>query len=370
MGAQAWPFNYATTGDPAYTAQQLRQLSVAPFVAMGSSGRPLGAKSGIRVGTPSSVATITGSGPYSWNIGGFAGVIDGEANAAAGPYTYSFDTTQTGTIAAAGAAARVDAVDVVISDSDEGDGSGAKNVTCMYTQGPATGGGTPAAPARSHRLFLINVPTSGAPTIQWAPDWSGDPGEWTFNTLAELTAYTTLITAANVPVNQRATVITDITAANNGDYIWTGSSWALSAGTTPQIWMDRANVGVSGAGSAWNALATTGWMTQTKNVGFAAWNGTIVAPLTGRYRLDVGAYITGVASCILSVTKNNATPGQTNPVINISGAAAGGETIPQGSKIVTLTAGDVLRINVFPSANWGWDTDPSSGWFGLQYLGV
>lgn len=226
MGAQAWPFNYATTGDPAYTAQQLRQLSVAPFVAMGSSGRPLGAKSGIRVGTPSSVATITGSGPYSWNIGGFAGVIDGEANAAAGPYAYSFDTTQTGTIAAAGAAARVDAVDVVISDSDEGDGSGAKNVTCEYTQGPATGGGTPAAPARSHRLFLINVPTSGAPTIQWAPDWSGDPGEWTFNTVAERDAYVTLIGSANVPSQQQVMILNDPLSTNNGWWSWSGSGWS------------------------------------------------------------------------------------------------------------------------------------------------
>ena len=226
MGAQAWPFNYATTGDPAYTARQLRQLSVAPFVAMGSSGRPLGAKSGIRVGTPSSVATITGSGPYSWNIGGFAGVIDGEANAAAGPYAYSFDTTQTGTIAAAGAAARVDAVDVVISDSDEGDGSGAKNVTCMYTEGPATGGGTPAAPARSHRLFLINVPTSGAPTIQWAPDWSGDPGEWTFNTVAERDAYVALIGSANVPPMQKTTVLADVTAQNSTTYTWYSTGWS------------------------------------------------------------------------------------------------------------------------------------------------
>lgn len=363
MGAQAWPFNYATTGDPAYTAQQLRQLSVAPFVAMGSSGRPLGAKSGIRVGTPSSVATITGSGPYSWNIGGFAGVIDGEANAAAGPYTYSFDTTQTGTIAAAGAAARVDAVDVVISDSDEGDGSAAKTVTCVYTEGPATGGAAPAAPARSHRLFLINVPTSGAPTIQWAPEWSGSPGHWTFNTYAELTAYTTLITAANIPVNQHVTVIADTTATNNGGYGWSGSLWLPVSGVcVPHFVLKKSSpypFNGSYADHTWDSslsegslagFTTSDWVTFTCNLG-------------GVYLLGLHlTAATGGTSANLAILKNAAIYREDNGPL--SGAAWTSLSIPVS---IRFAVGDTFKMQTGGSGGTGL-SDATKNYCSVDYL--
>jgi len=225
MAGTAWPFNETgTSGVPAVTARQLRQLH-SPFVAMGSTARPLGAKSGLRVGTPSTCVSITGSGPYGWSVVGIAGLLDGEANAAAGAYLYSFDTAQTGSIVASGAAARVDMLSVQVSDSDEGDSSGTKAVQIVYTQGAATGGQPPTAPARSHRIGYINVPTSGAPTFTFAPEWAGDAGEWTFNTKAELDTYTTVIGASNVPVNQRATVIADSTTSNNGDWVRSGTTW-------------------------------------------------------------------------------------------------------------------------------------------------
>lgn len=248
MTGVAWPFNETgTSGAPAVTARQLRQLGSA-FVAMGSTTRPLGAKSGVRLGTPSTVVSISGTGSYTWSAGGFAGIIDGEANAAAGPYQYAFETADTGPIAAAGASARVDRLSVQISDSDEGDGTGTKSVHVVYTQGAATGGQPPAAPARSHNLALINVPTSGAPTISWAPDWSGDPGEWTFNTLAERDAYVTAIGSSNVPVNQRATVIADLAPINNSDFIWSGSGWLVVRGR-PLVPSSVSGGTVSGDGS-------------------------------------------------------------------------------------------------------------------------
>lgn len=135
----------------------------------------------------------------------------------------------------------------------------------------------------------------------------------------------------------------------------------------PQIWVDRANVAVTAGGGAWSSLATSAWMTESKNVGFATWNGTIVAPLTGRYRLDSGVY--GNNSAILAVTKNNTTPGQTSSVLLATSAVVGGEAVTQGSKKITLNGGDVLRMNIFPTGSFTWDTDPSSGWFGLEYIG-
>lgn len=220
MGANIWPVN-AVAGAPQYSGRMLRQTTVAPFTAMGSSARPLGAKSGIRVGTPSSIVSVTST---TWTVQPFAGIIDGESSAIAGPYGYAFDTAQTGTVTAAGSDARKDRLDVQVSDPAESDGTSTPTVKIIYTQGAATGGAVPAAPARSHALCVINVPATGggSPTISWAPEWSGDPGEWTFNTLAELTAYTTLITAANVPVNQRATVLAD-----SSDYFWSGA-WRRS----------------------------------------------------------------------------------------------------------------------------------------------
>ncbi|QDZ15772.1 hypothetical protein [Humibacter ginsenosidimutans] len=280
MGAQAWPFNVDGTGTaPAWSARQLRQLAVAPFVAVGTKARPLGAKSGIRVGTPSSIVSVTGSGPYSWSVAPFAGVIDGESNAAAGPYTYSFDSTQTGSIGTAGAAARQDRLDVVISDTDEGDGSGTRSIAVVYTQGAATGGALPAAPARSHRLATISVPTSGAPTIIWAPDWAA----WVFTTYADMTAYTTLIGAANVPVT-RAEVIADTTAANNGIYAWSGTAWLPVALTSPPFFTYYRTASFS-----WTTTAADfKWDTLSKGslAGFTTSDGiTFTCTIPGVYEL-------------------------------------------------------------------------------------
>jgi len=151
----------------------------------------------------------------------FAGVLDGEAAAIAGPYAYSFDTNQTGSVTAAGASARVDRLDVQVSDPAESDGSSTPSIQIVYTAGTP---GLATAPARSHKLAQINVPATGggSPTVSWAPDWSGDAGEWAFNTVAERDAYVTAITSANVPVNQRATVL-----ATTADYVWTGSGWGF-----------------------------------------------------------------------------------------------------------------------------------------------
>lgn len=366
MGAQAWPFNQTgTSGAPAYPARQLRQLGVSPFIAMGSAARPLGAKSGIRVGTPASIATITGSGPYGWQLAPFPGVIDAESNAAAGPYTYSFDSNQTGSIATAGAAARQDRLDVQLSDSDEGDGSGTKSVQIIYTQGAATGGALPAAPARSHRVATINVPTSGAPTISWAPDWSDNLGEWTFNTSAELTAYTTAITAANVPANQRATVISDTTATNNGDYAWSGSLWLPTAGPC----MPHARYLKSSAFTWNNPAAIHTWDTTPVEgavSGFTVSGGTqrftIAYPGLWRFAGALGLAASGYGN--VQVRVNGATHTQFNSPSTSSVSSARFDWEKQ------LAVGDYVEFYIVGSPTAGVLTDLSNNlcFLNIDYL--
>jgi hypothetical protein len=234
MGANIWPVN-AVSGAPSYTGRMLRQTTVAPFTAMGSAARPLGAKSGIRPGTPSSIVAVTST---TWTVQPFAGVLDGEAAAIAGPYGYSFDTAQTGSVTAAGSSARKDRLDVQVSDPAESDGSSVPAIKIVYTQGAATGGAVPAAPARSHALCVINVPASGggSPTVTWAPEWSGDPGEWTFNTRNEADAYADNIGRGNVPIGQLASVIADSDPKNNLVWVWDVPSTSWVRFPNSQIW--------------------------------------------------------------------------------------------------------------------------------------
>lgn len=165
MAARVWPVD-AVTGSPSYTGRALRQTSVSPFVAMGSTGRPLGGISGVRPGTPSTIVSTTST---TWTVTPFAGVIDGEAAAIAGVYAYSFDTNQTGSVTAAAGSARIDRLDVQVSDPAESDGSSNPGVAIVYTAGTPGSGVAASAPARSHPLALINVPASGggSPTVTW-----------------------------------------------------------------------------------------------------------------------------------------------------------------------------------------------------------
>lgn len=309
MSARLWPAD-AVTGAPSYTGRALRQTTVAPYVAMGSSARPLGAKSGIRLGTPSSIVSATST---TWTVQPFAGVIDGESAAIAGPYAYSFDTNQTGAVTAAAGSARIDRLDVQVSDPAESDGSSVPSIAIIYTAGTAGAGVPAAAPARTHKLCLINVPASGggSPTVSWAPDWSGDPGEWTFNTLSEATAYATAIGTANVPVQQQAAIIAD--TPNNGNWWWH---------PTLLTWV-----------GGWQAFTTTwGAAGATPAIG----NGT----LTARYRwIDVHTISLRIAIVFGSTTTG--------------GTQAWSFTLPAGP--TTAAVGEqILQVKAFTAGNLNW----------------
>jgi hypothetical protein len=103
--------------------------------------------------------------------GPVAGVIDGEAAAEAGPYTFASDANVSGSVTAANSSnPRTDIVFVQVSDPAESDGSTVPAVTIGYLAGTAGASApVPAAPARSFVLARINVPKSGggAPSVTW-----------------------------------------------------------------------------------------------------------------------------------------------------------------------------------------------------------
>lgn len=167
MALNLWPAD-AVTGAPSYAGRMLRQLVGAVWSS--DQSRPDGGRSGILPGTPSSVCSITGTGPYTWNIGVHRGVLDKEASAIAGTYTYDLDASATGTVAAADPTNhRIDLLSIQLSDPAEGDGTAAPVATVVYTNGVA--GSSPAAPAvpnsRCMAFAQINSPQSGggAPVI-------------------------------------------------------------------------------------------------------------------------------------------------------------------------------------------------------------
>lgn len=221
MTARVWPVD-AVTGAPSYAGRALRQLSVSPGVAQATGSRPLGGLSGVRPGTPITIATATST---VWTVTPFLGMIDGEASAIAGVYSYAFDANKTGSVTAAAGSARVDRLDVQVSDPAESDGSSVPGVDIIRTDGTPGSGVPAAAPARSHPLALINVPASGggSPTVTWNATYYCAPGGFVpFNTLTGLNAWTT------ASLNQHASVVNDSTTQQNGDYTWSGAAWVAT----------------------------------------------------------------------------------------------------------------------------------------------
>lgn len=224
MTNRLWPAD-AVGGAPAYSGRALRQTQ-APFLAGATSGRPLGARSGVRPGTAS---TTVGASPTLWSCAPHAGVLDVQTAAEAGPYTYAIDTTVSGAMVASNASnPRTDIVYVQVTDAAE-DGAApgqAPVVTVGYLAGTASATApAPATPVRSIVLARINVPKTGGgnPTVTWvAPYAVAAGGTLPIDTLENLK----LIRSTSL--RQRAEVFAD-SPENNGTYVWTGSDWASTA---------------------------------------------------------------------------------------------------------------------------------------------
>jgi hypothetical protein len=159
-----WPAD-AVSGAPSYTGRKLRQTNAA-ILAGATAARPLGARSGVRPGTPTNTVTASST---TWTVKPHQGILDLEAAVEASAYWYAIDANVTGSVtAASGSIARVDIVYATLTDLAEDGTAGTPNVTFGYTAGTVAAT-PPATPARSMVIAYINVPISGggSPTVSW-----------------------------------------------------------------------------------------------------------------------------------------------------------------------------------------------------------
>lgn len=214
----------AVAGSPSYVGRALRQL-MSPLVGGATAARPLGASSGVRPGTLASIVTATST---VWTVTPFAGVIDLEAAAIAGPYPFAFDTNQTGAVTAADASnPRVDILCVRVSDPAEGDGTAAPLIELLYLAGAAVASPVaPATPARSFVIAKINVPVAGggSPTTTWVAPYTVSAG----GVVPALTQ--AALAAGGGYEGQVASVVADPNPALNGTWLFHGGAWDQQTG--------------------------------------------------------------------------------------------------------------------------------------------
>ena len=150
------------------TAQAARQGNAAVYG--GGSGRPLGGRSGFRVGTPATILTATST---TWTLLPCSAMLDPGASTHQGMYGWASDANITGAVTASDVTnARKDIVYIQVNDSSSGDGSGLKTANVSYLAGTPSGTPTaPALPARSFLVGTIDVPKTGAgsPTVTLNP---------------------------------------------------------------------------------------------------------------------------------------------------------------------------------------------------------
>lgn len=211
----------AVSGAPEYTGKMLR-TALAALLGPPPAGRPLGATSGVRPGTPTSTVSVAGS---TVTIAPHAGVLDVQADATTGPYLYAVTAAETVALDAAHATyARWDRISVQLSDPAAGDGTSTPGVAIVYTPGtPAASPALPAAPARSLTLARVVVPQSGggAASVVWlAPEIATSP-TWYDTTQARDIAIPTPTTGTIAIVGSGAAM--QVT-------VWDGAAWRQIAG--------------------------------------------------------------------------------------------------------------------------------------------
>lgn len=212
----------ATAGDPDYTATNYRQSQAAQHGD--GVGRPLGGRSGFRIGTPSNILTATST---TWTLVPCSAMIDPGASTHQGMYGWATDQNVSAAdiVAADATYARKDIVYIKINDSSSGDGSGALSAPVAYRAGTASADPEATKATLQAREFLvgtITVPQSGggSPTVVLNPARYVAAG-------ARLPIESATVRAALTPYKGMEILRTDLTQADACGVVerYNGSNW-------------------------------------------------------------------------------------------------------------------------------------------------
>lgn len=295
MVLRIWPAD-AVAGAPSNTGRSLRQALMSLIGAGVTAARPLGGRSGVRPGTPSSTVTATAT---VWTVKPHAGMLDVQAAAEASPYSYAVDANVTGAVTAANATnPRIDLVYVQLADPAEGDGTAAPGISILYLAGVAAASPVaPALPARSMALARLNVPKTGggAPSVSWIAPYL-QSGIWTVRGTTERNELGGLATLENPVYVWRA----DAELGSELEVTTGGDVWVRAAGGYRDSWEQRreelSKTSIAGGSTSEVLLAALG---------------PVTIPETGRYLISGGSTVVPAGNAAGSLALSDGTISRT-----------------------------------------------------------
>ena len=304
----------------------------------GGSGRPLGGRSGFRVGTPTNTLTATST---TWTLQPCSAMIDPGNSTHQGMYGWATDAVLTGPVTAADANnTRKDIVFIQVNDPSAGDGSPAVSATVQSITGNPLTGAVPDLPPRSFLVGTITVPKvgAGAPTVVLNPArYVAAGGVQPVSSLTEreaLTAYPSLQVARldipGIPIETYDGSGYRTPQAIAYTPVWAGLQ-ALGSGYISKgiFWRNGDRVTVK-------ALLIAG---DSPSLGLAAVSFSLPPELpTGPDFLDFGT----------GVTNSSGTGGLNRPLIVLSGPG-------QSTATIWATPG-TANIQTPGNAGYGWGT--------------
>jgi hypothetical protein len=356
----AFPLD-AVAGAPSYTGEMLRQTRSVLYGAA-PTGRPLGALSGVRGGTPNATVTATTT---TWTIKPHSGLLDLETAVSAGAYEYAVRTNETGAMTAANSTNdRIDLISLTLNDPAEGDGSSVPGVVATYTTGLAAASPTvPATPARSMALAQISVPKSGtgSPSVTWVAPTTPASGA--------LTPVASSATYPNAPFNGQSVYNQALDVVS----IYDGTQWRNYSPLIAKQVLKSAATNVTTGGSGVDL--TAGWTaTGGFDVGGITYTaGTLIAPIAGVYEIEWALRWSAAAGgtnwvAEITPTVNGAGNDPSRSSQFVAAAFASSLLYMSGSGKVQLNAGDAVGLNAFQSS--GGTIQITEGSFGLSLVGA
>ena len=343
MTVVGFPLN-AVTGSPEYTGEDMRlALSALEFGA--NVARPLGVRSGVRIGTPTTTASASG---FTWTVAEHSGIVDVQTSATAGGYLYAITVAETGAITAANAThPRKDILTIRVDDPQE-DATGTPLIAVEYTAGTAAAVPTvPATPTRSMVLARIDTPASGGgdPTVTWLAPVTVAAGG--IIPVADNTARDALSTAYGATQTLYATHATD------GLITWAkgGAAWVKVGVPTLAFFIGVLGKNVTTATET--TLPVTAETSDTFAMATVASNNiTIPAGYGGLYSLKATVEFDSNANAARR-EGNILVNGTTAARFAAAGIATGSfgvESVWPATADVILSAGDVVTVSAYHSA--------------------